>query len=249
MFHESQIEGFEFPPTGDLPELTITQKTDRARAIIEAMPKLPPIHEGSAVPCYRPATDSVRMPAKRFFSSEEAHYSVLFHELAHSTGHASHLDRKSLMSNSTISSTGDTARQQYAEEELVAEMAASLLNTHAGIVDGELENSASYLKGWADTLRRKMPLRGLPEQRRRARRRPIAYSEGPNGHRQHSGESSRASPPAVRFAIAHPGNINKAYEGLHRLCSENYDALGNFCHADLFTEVVPKMPRELSLEA
>ena len=155
VFHSSQVEGIEFPQTDALPELSITEKTSRARAIIEAMPKRPPSNEGSAVPCYRPGTDSVHMPDKRYFVGEEAYYATLFHELAHSTGHASRLARKSLMANEGINATGDTARQTYAEEELVAEMAASFLNAHAGIVDDELENSAAYLSGWASTLRRK----------------------------------------------------------------------------------------------
>lgn len=155
VFHSSQIEGIEFPKPEALPELTLTEKTDRARAIIEAMPKRPPIHEGSSLPFYRPATDSVHMPENRFFVNEEALYSTLFHELAHSTGHASRLARKSLMNNAGITSTGDTARQTYAEEELVAEMAASFLNAHAGIIEDEIENSASYMQGWASALRRK----------------------------------------------------------------------------------------------
>lgn len=155
VFHESQIEGVDFPQPDALPELTLTEKTNRARAIIEGMPQRPPIHDGSAVPCYCPGKDSVNMPDKRYFVGEEAYYSTLFHELAHSTGNASRLARKSLVANEGINATGDTARQTYAEEELVAEMAASFLNAHAGIADDELENSAAYLSGWASTLRRK----------------------------------------------------------------------------------------------
>lgn len=155
VFHSSQIEGVDFPQPDALPELTLTEKTNRARAIIDGMPKRPPIHDGSAVPCYCPGKDSVHMPDKRYFVGEEAYYATLFHELAHSTGHVSRLARKSLMANEGITAAGDTARQTYAEEELVAEMASSFLNAHAGIVDDELENSAAYLSGWASTLRRK----------------------------------------------------------------------------------------------
>ena len=155
VFHATQVDGIEFPEPQSLPELSITEKTDRARAIIEGMPKCPPIHEGSALPCYRPRTDSVHMPAKRYFTDEEAYYSTAFHELAHATGHVSRLARKSLMAHTGIKTAGDTGQQTYAEEELVAEMAASFLNAHAGIIEEELENSAAYLKGWADTLRRK----------------------------------------------------------------------------------------------
>lgn len=155
VFNSSQIEGVEFPTPDSLPELTLTEKTDRARIIVDSMPKRPPVHEGSAVPCYRPKADSVHMPDQRYFVSEEAYYSTLFHELAHSSGHVSRLARKSLMDNKGITATGDTSRQTYAEEELVPEMAASFLNAHAGIIEDELENSAAYLEGWASALRKK----------------------------------------------------------------------------------------------
>ena len=78
-----KIEGIEFPQFENLQELSITQKTARAREIVAAMPNAPAIREGNAVPCYRPKTDSVHMPEREFFNSEEAYYSTLFHELAH----------------------------------------------------------------------------------------------------------------------------------------------------------------------
>lgn len=155
VFHSSQVDGIDFPTPEALPDLSETEKTDRARSIIEGMPKQPAITGGSAVPCYRPASDSVHMPEKRYFVGEEAYYSTLFHELAHSTGHASRLARKSLLQNTGINSTGDTARKIYAEEELVAEMAASFLNAEAGILEEEIENSAAYIKGWSEAFRRK----------------------------------------------------------------------------------------------
>ena len=155
VFHASQIEGIDFPAPENLPELSMTEKTDRARVIVAGMPKAPTFKEGAAVPCYRPGSDSVHMPERHFFSSEEVYYSTLFHELAHSTGHASRLARKSLLENKGIEAAGDTARKTYAEEELVAEMSASFLNAHAGIAEDELSNSAAYLQSWMDALKGK----------------------------------------------------------------------------------------------
>ncbi|MCB1202905.1 MAG: DUF1738 domain-containing protein [Verrucomicrobiae bacterium] len=155
VFHASQIEGIEFPQSDSLPALTMTEKTARARAIVEAMPCPPSFHEGSAVPCYRRSSDSVHMPERHYFESEEAYFSTLFHELAHSTGHASRLARKSMLENKGIDAAGDTARKIYAEEELVAEMAASFLNAHAGIIEDEHANSSAYLQAWIYALRSK----------------------------------------------------------------------------------------------
>lgn len=155
VFHASQIDGIEFPEPTAAPELTTTEKTDRARAIIEAMPKRPAIHEGHAVPCYRKWTDSVHMPEMRFFNNEEVFYSTLFHELAHASGHQSRLARKSLIENEGYGASGDEATKVYAEEELVAEMTASFLNARAGIGENEIENSAAYLQSWIDAMRSK----------------------------------------------------------------------------------------------
>lgn len=155
VFHASQIEGIEFPQDENLPELPLTETTDRARAIIAGMPQAPVIHEESAIPCYRKGTDSVHMPERGFFVSEEAYFSTLFHELSHATGHVSRLARPSLMENKGMHAEEDTARKIYAEEELVAEMGASFLNAEAGIMEAELENTAAYLQSWINALKSK----------------------------------------------------------------------------------------------
>jgi antirestriction protein ArdC len=70
----------------------------------------------------------------------------------HATGHESRLARPSLLENTGIDAEGE-ARKTYAEEELVAEMGASFLNAHAGIIEAEIQNSAAYLQGWIDALK------------------------------------------------------------------------------------------------
>ena len=154
VFNASQIDGIEFPKPATLPELPPSERCVRAREIVAAMPQRPEIKEGVAVPCYRPCTDSVHMPERGYFESEEAFQSVLFHELAHSTGHQSRLARKSLLENKGIEAEGE-ARKVYAEEELVAEMSASFLNAHTGIIETEIQNSAAYLQGWIAALKSK----------------------------------------------------------------------------------------------
>lgn len=155
VFHSSQIDGIKFPEPAAAIELSTTEKTDRARAIVEAMPNRPTISQGSAIPCYRKLTDSIHMPELGFFTNEEAYYSTLFHELGHATGHSSRLARKSLLDNKGFGAIGDDARKIYAEEELVAEMTASFLNAHAGIIEDEIDNSAAYLQSWINALRSK----------------------------------------------------------------------------------------------
>ena len=155
VFHASQIDGIAFPEPNNLPELSTSAQCDRAREIVAVMPNPPKITHGTAIPCYRPASDSVHMPEPHFFTGEEAYYSTLFHELAHSTGHQSRLARKSLLENKGMDDEEHEARKVYAEEELVAEMGAAFLNAHAGIADSECENSAAYLQGWINALKSK----------------------------------------------------------------------------------------------
>lgn len=154
VFNASQIEGISFPEPENAPELPATAACDRARALAAGMRNPPKFAEGSAVPCYRRSTDCVNMPERRFFTTEEAYYSTLFHELAHSTGHKSRLARASLMDSKSIDAEGES-RKTYAEEELVAEMGASFLCAHAGIIEAGIQNSAAYLQGWIDALKSK----------------------------------------------------------------------------------------------
>ncbi len=154
VFNAAQIEGIEFPRPESRPELAPLEQCARARAIVDGMPKPPEIKHGFALPWYVPEIDKVHMPELGYFKSREAYYSTLFHELIHSTGHASRLARKSLMENEGMDAAGE-AKKVYAEEELVAEMGASFLNAHAGIIEGEIVNSAAYLQGWIAALKSK----------------------------------------------------------------------------------------------
>lgn len=154
VFNASQIEGVDFPQPAPLPKFTPSEQCARAREIVAAMPQRPEIKEGVAVPCYRQHTDTIHMPERGFFGSEEAYCSTLFHELCHATGHQTRLARKSLMENKGIDASGE-ARKVYAEEELVAEMGASFLNAEAGIIEAEVKNSAAYLQGWIAALKSK----------------------------------------------------------------------------------------------
>jgi antirestriction protein ArdC len=120
-----------------------------ARMIVVGMPKKPTIKHGTTTAFYQPATDTVSMPDMENMASPEAYFSTLFHELAHSTGAACRLNRKSLVENMGM----HASRQVYGEEELVAEMSAAFLNAHAGIFEKQSENSAAYIAGWLKVLK------------------------------------------------------------------------------------------------
>jgi antirestriction protein ArdC len=91
------------------------------------------------------------MPAAQEFKTGEDYYSVLFHELTHSTGHESRLNRKGVSgSEDNWSAFGSNP---YAKEELVAEMGAAFLCGEAGIVERTIDNSAAYIASWLERLK------------------------------------------------------------------------------------------------
>ena len=115
--------------------------------IVAGMPNPPAIRQGGDKAFYRPWTDVVHVPRREAFTSSEFFYSVLFHELSHSTGHPERLNRKTLTDGTPFGS------QTYSQEELVAEMAAAFLCAEAGISDPTIDNSAAYLRGWLKYLK------------------------------------------------------------------------------------------------
>lgn len=96
---------------------------------------------------YSPARDLVSMPDRGDFEGAEEFYSTLFHELGHSTGHASRLNRPGITEGHRFGS------EMYGKEELVAEMTAAMLSAVAGIHQTTVPNSTAYLAGWIRTIK------------------------------------------------------------------------------------------------
>lgn len=92
---------------------------------------------------YSPMLDELAVPKPEQFKTGEAFYSVSFHELVHSTGHESRLNR--------IESTS-FGSDPYAMEELVAELGAAMISGVAG-TDSPIERSAAYIAHWLRQLR------------------------------------------------------------------------------------------------
>lgn len=109
--------------------------------IVKGYKTMPKIKVGE--PAYFPSADYITMPTIKQFDSSESYYKTLFHEMTHSTGHKSRLKRAGIINFDSFGS------DQYAEEELVAELGAMFLGTVAGIqCEHQEKRSASYIKGW-----------------------------------------------------------------------------------------------------
>ncbi|MPR31832.1 ArdC family protein [Salmonirosea aquatica] len=116
--------------------------------IIDQMPNCPRLINKDLSRCYyAPALDVINMAPAQNFKSPEDYYSVLFHELVHSTGHSSRLNRPEITELAAFGS------QTYTKEELTAELGAAYLCGISGISAQTIDNNAAYIAGWLDRLR------------------------------------------------------------------------------------------------
>lgn len=88
--------------------------------------------------------NEIVVPKKQQFTDGEAFYGTLLHEMTHSTGHESQLDRFKPTSFGSA---------EYAREELVAELGSALVAQRYGMAKHIKEDSAAYLKSWLESLK------------------------------------------------------------------------------------------------
>lgn len=152
VLHSSQADWADGMPdrfTADLPG-TENERILAAESIVtdyrksEGAPRFDA--EGWDHACYIPATDTIQLPAIEQFVSSAHYYSTAFHEMGHSTGHKSRLNREG------VTDVALFGTHTYAREELVAEMTAAMLMGTLGMTDDTIEESAAYLANWRDKI-------------------------------------------------------------------------------------------------
>jgi antirestriction protein ArdC len=146
VFNIAQTDDIEFPAFNA--ELrSDAEKIADCEIVVDNMPNKPIIRKNGTNAYYQPSTDTVVVPSLKRCKSNEAYYSTLFHELAHSTGHESRLNRKELLNSDGFGSA------TYAKEELTAEMTAAFLGAITGIGNATIDNSAAYIESWLKALK------------------------------------------------------------------------------------------------
>ena len=147
VFNVEQCDGLKLPellPNAEPNDIAIDETCEAIVNGWEGRPALQLTSSTERRAYYRPATDSVHMPARFRFVDASLYYSTLFHELVHSTGHESRLDRTFGLS------FGDDL---YSKEELVAETGAAFLCALAGIASDHTEqNTTAYIQNWIQQL-------------------------------------------------------------------------------------------------
>ena len=101
-----------------------------------------PVHQDGAY--YSISKDEIVIPEKAQFIDGESYYGTMLHEMVHSSGAESRLNR---LKPAVFGSA------EYAREELVAELGSALLASRYGMAKHVKEDSAAYLKSWLDSLK------------------------------------------------------------------------------------------------
>ena len=94
---------------------------------------------------YSISRNEITIPEKAQFKDGESWYGTAFHEMVHSTGAENQLNR--LQPQSGFGS------EEYAREELVAELGSALVCQKNGMTKNLKEDSAAYLKSWLGSLK------------------------------------------------------------------------------------------------
>jgi antirestriction protein ArdC len=142
VFNVDCVEGVKLK----LPTKNINDSIDMCENIINDMPSRPIIEHGGDKPHYNWMEDRVKVPNRDNFILSDEYYATLFHELAHSTGHTSRLNRDTCMKPAVYGSI------DYCKEELVAEIATCFLSGETGISNNTIDNSSAYIQFWIERL-------------------------------------------------------------------------------------------------
>jgi len=141
VFSASMVDGI-----GPAPEARTPAQHDELVDEIAARLCVPITYDGGNSAYYLPGDDSIHLPAKESFVSDEALNAVTLHELAHSTGHPSRLNRFI---------RGSETGENYAYEELVAEIASCFVSfsLSSEMTESMMENHKAYVNAWISAIR------------------------------------------------------------------------------------------------
>lgn len=106
------------------------------------------VPDGGDQAYYSPSQDKIHLPTPESFISEYAYNSTALHELSHSTGHPSRLNRPQGAFFGT---------NQYAYEELVAEMCSCFMSAElqTEMSAAHIDNHKAYVQSWIQAISEK----------------------------------------------------------------------------------------------
>lgn len=147
VFHISDCEGIK-PRFAAEPPKEYASADEAAEQIISdylSRSGVKLIHEAGDRAFYTPSADSITLPLREQFAQTAEYYGTAFHELVHSTGHSSRLDR--------LEKLAFFGSESYSKEELVAEIGSAALVNQVGLeTEDSFKNAAAYVSSWLKAL-------------------------------------------------------------------------------------------------
>jgi antirestriction protein ArdC len=145
VFNAEQVEGYQ-PKVVEVPKLV--ERSPRVTEFLRHM--LANYTEGSDSAYYSPTYDKIVMPTPEQFidtahgTAIEHFHSTQLHEYIHWTGKEDRMNRDQ---------TGRFGSEDYAYEELIAELGSAFLCSYLGVSATVREDHAIYLKNWLKAMK------------------------------------------------------------------------------------------------
>ena len=95
---------------------------------------------------YSPVGDFIQVPERKQYKDVNGFYATLYHEMIHSTGHKSRLNR--------LEKDAHFGNGVYSREELCAELGSAFLMNLLGLENKKtFRNNAAYIQNWMQVLK------------------------------------------------------------------------------------------------
>lgn len=148
VFHISQVDGVEPKEDLKISELEPIEEAEKIKLDYMSREHLKIFEKVTNDALYSPIQDYIQVPCKEQYQDIEEFYSTLFHEMIHSTGHKSRLNRPDMQG---IVRHGS---EKYSKEELTAELGSAMIINILGIeTEKSFKNSSGYIQDWLQVLK------------------------------------------------------------------------------------------------
>lgn len=145
VFHISQVEGVTVKEE-ELPEVEPIESAEKIKREYVEREHIRILEYTTNEAFYSPAGDFIQVPERGQYRDVNEFYSTLYHEMVHSTGHKSRLNR--------LERDAHFGNEIYSKEELVAELGAAFLMNLLGIETKKtFRNSTAYIQNWIQVLK------------------------------------------------------------------------------------------------
>ena len=147
VFNIEQTEGIDVKPLPENPGAGLTSLECAENIIAKYLKDNPALTfevKQSTSAYYSRSEDKIVIPRMEQYTENGNYYATAFHEMGHSTGHSSRLNR--------FTGSGFGEDNNYGKEELVAELTSAFLCNKCKI-NNTTKMTASYLKNWLDKIK------------------------------------------------------------------------------------------------